>query len=345
MPDLISAITTSKVSDELWKSLDNKFIFITGGSGLFGLWFLTALLDANNRLDINIQATVLSRQPESLKRKKPEIFLNSRILLIEGDIESFQFPEGSYDYILHMATTSARETFKGERSIDKFHMLTKGTERVLNFARSCGTRRFLFTSSGVSYGEYPSEMELVPETYLGAPDTLNAVSGLGQGKRAAEFYCSYFAEQYNFDYVIARCFSFVGAGLPLDIHYAIGNFIRDALYNNEIIVSGDGSQMRSFLYLADLVHWLLMLLVKGQSARIYNVGSDQKISIVDLAYLVRDLLSPNKAVKVLGSKPSDAGNFNRNWYVPNINRARAELDLDVWTPLNEAIMKHVAFIK
>lgn len=345
MLNLNAAITTSNTSDQLWLSLDKKSIFITGGTGLFGKWFLTALLDANKRLGINIKATVLSRQPESIIKKSPKIFINDHIQLIKGDVESFHFPQAKYDYILHMATTSARETFEGERSIDKFHMLTKGTERILNFANMCGAVRFLFTSSGVSYGEYPSEIRLVPETYLGAPDVLNTASGLGQGKRAAEFCCSYYAEQYQFDYVIARCFSFIGAGLPLDIHYAIGNFIQDALYNKEIVVNGDGSQMRSFLYLADLVHWLLMLLVKGQSGRIYNVGSDQETSINDLAHLVRDQLAPSKKVIVLGDKNPDAGNFNRNWYVPNIERARTELGLDVWTPLSEAITKHATSIE
>jgi UDP-glucuronate decarboxylase len=343
--NLTSAITTSNTSDRLWQSLSHQSIFITGGSGLFGMWFLTALVDANNRLSTNIKATVLSRNPDNVIKLYPTIFSNPCIQLVKGDIESFDFPQTPYDYILHMATTSAKETYEGENSINKFHMLTKGTERILHFAGKCGVKRLLFTSSGVSYGEYPSEMQLVPETYLGAPDVLNTASGLGQGKRAAEFYCSYYAEQYSFDYVIGRCFSFVGAGLPLHLHYAIGNFIRDALYGDEIIVNGDGSQMRSFLDLSDLVHWLLMMLVKGQSGRIYNVGSDQAISIKDLAYLVRDVLSPNKKVSVLGAKDVNVGNFNRHWYVPNIDRAKSELGLYVWTPLESAIVKHAQLIR
>ncbi len=345
MLSLTSAITTSNTSDNLWQSLSHQSIFITGGSGLFGMWFLTALVDANNRLATNIKVTILSRDPENTIKRYPTIFPNPYIQFVKGDIESFVSPEGPYDYILHMATTSAKETFEGEKSIDKFHMLTKGTERVLHFADKCRAKRLLFTSSGVAYGEYPSSIQLVPETYMGAPDTLNAASGLGQGKRAAEFLCHYYAEQFKFEYVIARCFSFVGAGLPLDIHYAIGNFIRDALYEDAIVVNGDGSQMRSFLDLSDLVHWLLMMLVKGQSGRIYNVGSDQAISIKDLAYLVRDVLSPNKNVVILGNKHADVGNFNRSWYVPNIDRARTELDLDVWTPLKSAIVKHAQLIK
>jgi UDP-glucuronate decarboxylase len=251
---------------------------------------------------------------------------------------------------MHMATTSAHETFAGEDPLAKFHMLVQGTERVLQFAGTCEAKKVLFTSSGVAYGAYPDEMQRVPESYQGAPMSTDSASALAQGKRAAEFLCSHYAQKYQFEYTIARCFSFVGPGLPLDIHYAIGNFIRDALhgegvYDEVITVKGDGSPMRSFLYLGDLVHWLLALLVDGRSETIYNVGSDQAISILDLAYLVRDTLAPSKEIIVLGNSDHNIGNFARNWYVPDINLARTELNLDVWTSLPSALIKTANYLK
>lgn len=342
--NLLSELTTAESSDARWLAMRGESIFITGGSGLFGRWFVTALLDANHRLGTDIKATILTRDPEAFLLNAPDYYQDSAITLLQGNVQDFTFPTTNYSRIMHMATTSAHETFAGEDPLAKFHMLVHGTERVLQFAGTCGAKKVLFTSSGVAYGPYPDEMQRVSESYQGAPISTDSASALAQGKRAAEFLCSYYAQKYQFDYSVARCFSFVGPGLPLDIHYAIGNFIRNALYSEVITVKGDGSPMRSYLHLADLTHWLLALLVDGRSETLYNVGSDQAVSILDLAHLVRDTLAPNKEIAVLGNSDHNIGNFGRNWYVPDINRARAELNLDVWTPLQSALVKTANYL-
>lgn len=330
----VTAFLTQRAESDLrWQQLKNAHIFMTGGSGLFGTWWLAALVDANRRLDLNIQVSVLSRNAQALAARftaSPEVHI------LQGDVTQFAFPATRFSHVIHMATTSAQETFAGEDSLAKYHMLTLGTERVLQLAAHSGAQRVLFTSSGVAYGAQPEG--LVSEDSLGAPNTLDAGSGLGQGKRAAEFLCSYYAQKYQFESVIARCFAFAGAGLPLNIHYALGNFVHDALYASDITVKGDGSPMRSFLYLGDLVHWLLALLVQGKTATVVNVGSDQAISVRDLAHKVRDLIAPHKSVVILGDCDYNVGNFTRNWYVPDISKARQTLALDVWTTLDHAIL-------
>jgi len=134
--------------------------------------------------------------------------------------------------------------------------------------------------------------------------------------------------------VVARCFAFVGEDLPLDVHFAIGNFIRDALWAEEIVVNGDGTPIRSYLDQRDLSRWLLALLHEGRAGEAYNVGSDQAICIGDLAHLVRDLLSPGKPVRVLG-KPVD--NAERNRYVPDINKIGRDLGLRPGFSLEQSI--------
>lgn len=329
-------LTQREASDARWQKLQNAHVFITGGSGLFGRWFIAALLDANQRLGTNIQATVLTRNPQPFLAEFALEEGADLLHALQGDVTSFEFPATQFTHVLHMATTSAHETFAGEDSLAKFHMLTKGTERVLQLAVKSGAKKVLFTSSGVAYGAFPEG--LVSESFQGAPSTLDAVNGLAQGKRAAEFLCSYYAEKFGFESTIARCFAFVGEGLPLNIHYAIGNFIHDALHAKKITVKGDGSPMRSFLYLGDLVHWLLALLVDGQTKTIYNVGSDQAISILTLAETVQQVLAPNKKIEVLGNSGLAVGNVNRNWYVPNIDFVKHALKLDVWTSLEDAIL-------
>lgn len=307
---------------------------MTGGTGLFGRWFLECFIRANDVLNLGMSMLVLSRNPRLLQEEAPHLVANPAISFHHGDIRDFSFPEGEFSHIIHAATTTARATFDNEDSLVKFDTVVQGTRRALEFAVRCKARKFLLTSSGSVYGKSPQGMKHIPEEYRGAPDPANIGSDLGEGKRVAEFLCTYYGEKHGLEIKIARCFSFVGPYLPLDIHYAIGNFIRDALYNDVITINGDGSPVRSYLYLGDLMIWLLTLLIKGKSGRVYNVGSDLPISIHDLAFLVRDTLCPGKVVSIQGRRDIGVGG---DWYVPNIQRARNELGLNVWTPIQDAI--------
>ena len=334
---LLPYLTTHPASDLRWQQLQGAHLFVTGGSGLFGRWFLTALLEANHRLQTRIQVTVLSRAPLALQQAFPAAVAAGELHLLSGDVTHFAFPATQFTHVMHMATTSAQETFHGEDSLAKFHMLVQGTERVMQLAALQGVKKVLFTSSGVVYGA--GAQAPVAESHPGAPDPLDPVSGLAQGKRAAEFIASYYADKHGLDLTIARCFSFAGPGLPMDIHYAIGNFIHDALLADEITVKGDGSPMRSFLYLGDLVHWLLALLGEATASPVYQVGSDYAVSILTLAQTVQQLLAPDKTVRVLGDRSHAIGNANRNWYVPDISLARQHLQLEAWTSLETTILR------
>jgi dTDP-glucose 4,6-dehydratase/UDP-glucose 4-epimerase len=326
---------------ELWEQLRNESIFITGGTGLFGRWILESLVSANQAFNLNFKITILTRNPGAFREQAPHLAQNPIINFHQGDVINFDFPKENFTYIIHGATTSANETFRGEDPLRKFDTLVNGTRHVLEFATSCKIKRFLFLSSGAAYGTPSTGVDFITEDYSGAPDTCDVNSALGQAKRTAEFLCTYYAEKHQWSYSVARCFSFVGPFLPLDIHYAIGNFIKQALFEDSITVKGDGSPIRSYLYMGDLVTWLLTILLEGSNGQIYNVGSDQAISIEGLAYLVRDTLSPKKAVHVLGQSTYSVGNIVRNRYVPSIEKARRELGLDVWTSLVDSIRSTV----
>ena len=323
----------------LWDELRGGRIFITGGTGFFGCWLLESFAWANDRLGLNSSALVLTRNLDSFRKKAPHLVAHSAIDFHTGDVRSFGFPAGSYSHIIHAATeSSARLNF--EDPLSMIDTIVTGTHHTLDFARHCNAQKFLLTSSGAIYCRQPPEISHIPEAYSGAPDPTDPRSAYGEGKRLAETLASIYAKQVGFEAKIARCFAFVGPYLPLDIHYAIGNFIRDGLNGGPIIVEGDGTSLRSYLYAADLAIWLWTILFKGQSCRPYNVGSDQSISIAEVAQNVSGAFSPTRRVIIRGKAfPSSSVEC----YVPSITRVQSELGLDTLFTLEASIEATILF--
>lgn len=325
----------------IWDQLRGVNIFLTGGTGWFGRTLLEAITHANRVAGTDIRVTILTRAPDLFFAAAPHIASDPTVTLHAGDVQDFAFPSAQFSHIIHAATTSAHETFAGESPLAKFDTLVAGTRRVLDFARQAETRKFLFTSSGVAYAP-PQDDVPIPETCLRAPDTCAPDTTLGQAKRVAEVLCTTYGHEYGMNVTIARCFSFVGPFMPLDLHYAIGNFIQEAMHNRPIVIQGDGSPIRSYLYTADLIVWLLALLLRKGAPRTYNVGSDQGISILDLAQLIKDVTHSRQPIHVLGNEHHSIGNPVRNSYVPNITRAQNELSLAAWTDLRSSIRQTIA---
>lgn len=333
-------ILIERLPASVWQALRGRRLFLTGGTGWLGRNLLAAIAWANAEWGAGIQVTALTRSPARFAREAPELCAAGHLTLLAGDVRDFTFPRGRHELILHAAAPAAEETFAGAAPLAKFETLTLGTRRVLEFARHCEAERVLFTSSGVAGGGNPNATWREDDpTNLPTSDTATA---LGQGKRAAEFLCACHAEQFGWHSTIARLFSFVGPHMPLDLHYAIGNFLRDALTGQPIVVHGDGSPVRSFMYTGDLAVWLLHLLARPGPTRLYNVGSDEAISIAALAERIRDRFAPAAELRILGQSTLSIGNPVRSSYVPDIRRAREELGLATWTPLDEALRRTAA---
>jgi dTDP-glucose 4,6-dehydratase len=326
---------------ELWEELRGGRFFITGGTGFFGCWLLESFAWAKDRLGLKASALVLTRDPVAFQRKAPHLAANPAILFHEGDIRYFVFPPGSFSHVIHAATESSAR-LNVEAPLTMFHTIVDGTSHTLEFTSHCGARKVLLTSSGAIYGRQPPDMTHISEEYQGAPDLTDPLSAYGEGKRAAETLCLLYARQEGYEAKIARCFAFVGPYLPLDTHFAIGNFIRDGLDGGPIIVKGDGTPRRSYLYAADLAIWLWTILFRGQSCRPYNVGSDESISIAELAQLVAAQFPTKIAVEIRGTSDH---NKSLEQYVPDISRATNELGLRLSTPLLQSIGKTIMFHK
>jgi dTDP-glucose 4,6-dehydratase len=318
--------------------LRGQRIFITGGTGFFGCWLLESFAHANDLLGLQARAVVLTRNPGAFAAKAPHLAKRPDLQFVTGDVRNFPFPEGSFSHVIHAGTTSSAPVEPEEM----FATIVDGTRRVLEFAATHGTRKLLFVSSGAVYGHQSSDLTHVPEDYPGAPDPLDPASAYGEGKRAAELLCALASRKLGLETKIARCFAFVGPYLPLDTHFAIGNFIRDALRGGPIQVKGDGTSYRSYLYAADLAVWLWTILFLGRPARAYNVGSDTDVSIAELARFVASA-SDLRLEVIVARQPDPLEQPDR--YVPSTTRPCEELGLRQRIGLPEAVRRTIEWYK
>jgi dTDP-glucose 4,6-dehydratase len=312
----------------LWPKLDDAHIFMTGGTGFIGRWMLGALA----RAPVNTRVTILTRDPASFAAQAPD--LAERFQLLRGDVLDLAPPPGPYTHVIH-AATDASAALNASDPRRMFDTIVQGTRNVLDLATACGARRVLFMSSGAVYGVQPGEVEHVPESWRGGPDQLDPRSAYGEGKRAAELLCAIYGRQFGLDIVTARIFALLGPLLSLDVHFAAGNFIRDAMAGRTIRVAGAGTAVRSYLYAADLTIWLWTLLLAGAPGMVCNVGSEEAVSIAELARRTATILGA-PGVEICGAP--DAG-WNPGRYVPSTARIRETLGVAPTIGLDEAIRR------
>ncbi|MFZ4396500.1 MAG: NAD-dependent epimerase/dehydratase family protein [Kiritimatiellia bacterium] len=309
-------------------------ILLTGGTGFLGKWLLHTFIQLRKSFGLNSTLTVLSRDPKGFLDSCPEFVDQPGLDLIAGDVRSFTPPAGrTFDFVIHGATATSAKLDQDDPE-EMYSVITEGTRHLLDFARRCEARRLLYISSGAVYGTQQPGLNHIPETFEGVP-----ITAYGRGKKASEQLCLD-ASAGHFECVIARPFAFVGPYLPLDTHFAIGNFIRDCLENRPIIIRGDGTPLRSYLYAADLAEWLWTLLLRGEHGRAYNVGAEDAISIRDLACLVRECAGTQNEIRV--QEQAKEGVLPAR-YVPSVDRVRHELGLTPRCSLSDAILRTIAW--
>ncbi len=318
--------------------LKNAHIFLTGGTGFIGTWMLEAIHFVNKSQGANIQVTILTRNPQSFHSKHPHLFEHSNFHYIAGDVVTLPYENladfGKFTHLIHAATDASAE-LNEVNPLQMFDTVVLGTRKILDFAVKEKISKILYLSSGAVYGQQAPGVDYVAEDSMSAPDCLNPKNTYAEGKRASEMLCAIYGKQFGCQIVVARIFALLGPLLNLNIHFAAGNFIRDAISGKKISVSGDGRPERSYLYPSDLVVWLLAMLTHGKSGAAYNAGSEEGISIADLAKLTSSLIG-NQGYEILGL--SDSG-WNPGRYVPSSQLIQKQLGVTQTVNLAEAIKR------
>jgi dTDP-glucose 4,6-dehydratase len=322
---------------ERWGALDGMDLFFTGGTGFVGAWMNAVLLRAVDRGRLVARVRLLTRAPRQVREARPWLANHPAVTLVEGDVLDGAWTCQGCTHLVAGAT-AASAALLGSDPARMFRTIVDGTRITLDRAREAGVRRALFLSSGAANGPQPAEVAAVAEDRFFGPDPLRTGSAYAEGKRAAEHLFALEGLQ-GLSFSVARLWAFVGPLLPLDQHFAVGNFLGDVLAGRAVRILGDGTTVRSYQYAGEMAAWCWSVLAAGGEGRAYNVGSPEAVSMRELAGRCAEL-GEGAGFEVLGkgdpARPRDV-------YVPDLERARTELGLVPAVPLGEALRRTLAW--
>ncbi len=293
---------------EILKRLEGKTLYLTGGTGFFG----KAIVRYLSSLEWNIPPTVILN---SRGIKKFDLF-SPCSLKIKSDIKNSSsvdfglFPR--IDFVIHAATSTDVEA-------ENIHYLEDSKKGLLNILEQCrifSPEAFLYVSSGAVYGMNRKDHAPLEEGFPLGPD-----SSYGENKKQEEELVESFHFITKTPALSARCFAFSGPDLDYARPYAVTSFIKQAILNKKIEISGNGTAVRSYLDQVDLSRWLLTLLLKNTSHDIVNVGSHEGISTLALATKISKLTGIGNPI--LLNRPDVRDNF----YVPVTEKAQKKYGL------------------
>ena len=328
MRDLDEIVIAAESDFRAWTAAR---LYVTGGTGFVGAWLLRAFAHANRTLGTNVRLDVLTRDPQRFCEKNGDLAHIPNIRFLRGDVLR-PVRDGTYDAVIHAAATSGTAVAPGET----IRTIVDGTRAIIHdVIAPSGPISALFVSSGAIYGRAPATKTAMAENYRGLIDHLDFGFAYHESKRLAELSFAIAREEYAIVPKIARLFAFLGPGLPLDAHFAAGNFLQDALRGGPISVNSGGGAMRTYLYPTDMIAWCLAVLTRGIDGRAYNVGSDEAVTIRDLAERIAVAAGPEIGVRFAkGTNPAP-----QTYYVPDVALASKELGVRRIVDLDEAISR------
>ena len=317
-----------------------KKLLITGSSGFVGLQIISLITSLAKNFQVHLDIELVSRNVEDL-RKVVHPLLDHEFVkfdFLNAEIGQELRPSSPPDFVFHLATP-ASSSLNNHYPREMLMLNIEAAKWICDSPKVTTSKpKVLFASSGAVYGGGEGSGVKISEDSLIAPSTSRPGMAYAEGKRVAEM-LFYEAERNGLlAPIIARLFSFSGPGLPLDRHFAIGNFVRDAINDQHIIIRGDGTSIRSYLDSRDMAHWLIRSLGFDAPSFALHIGSDTPISISELADLVASrykyLTGSSCAVSIMGMKSVLDGFDN---YVPSTERTLRYLGVETIFPLSESI--------
>ena len=320
-----------------FEKLDGSRILLTGGTGFVGKWMLQTAKIAQENSATKIQIVVPTRHLAADHVQTAIAIGCPNVSWVEADFMNNQLDLGHIDMIIHAATPASAQ-LNTENPAEMLRINVEAMESVLRYASD--KKPLLFTSSGAVYGTQPQSVSHIAEGNVEPSPPSEQLNAYAQGKQIAERMCREAGSSGQCSPIIARLFAFGGEYLPRDTHFAIGNFIQNALNRQPIAIQGDGRARRSYLYGADMATWLWSALADGKTASPFHIGSEHSVSILELAQAVATVSGEllNYVPEITVAKEIDLSE-SVHQYVPANSDTRKALRVSEWTSLTEIIRR------
>lgn len=317
--------------------LKNKTVYITGANGLIGTYVIYMLHLANIVKKAGINIAAVSKSPPGSHLK--DIFKDD-YTFYAADLNGPQQEcfELKADYIIHGATYAQPKKFI-QKYLDTIHLNTTVTEKLLKKAKQ-DNATLLFLSSSEIYGE-PDEKNIpTREDYPGLCSPVDVRAIYSESKRMGETLCFAYRNFEDVNVKIARISMTYGPGIGLKDERVLAHFMRQALYENKIVMLDDGSKIRTFCYIADCVLMLLYIMIYGNDF-VYNVGGKDSVSIRTLAEEICLLTGSTLSQEIKNKESLKDVKVSPQMVKLDISKVLTEFPLPTFKPFREGLSRTI----
>lgn len=294
----------NKIIQDDMQNIDNMFsinkieknlsIMVTGCNGMIATYLIYYFIHLNDKYKFNLKIYGITRNLKKSVEKYKDVLDRNDLEFINHDV-NFEFDfDIKVDYIFHFASSADPNNIL-KNPVDIIKANTLGTINVMEYARKKNVKKVIFSSTREVYGKMNDDCELINEKDLGIIDWLGVRACYPESKKMGECIINSYNLQYNIPYTILRIAHSYGPGMPVSNDGRImSDLINNVINNENIVLKSDGSAVRGFCYISDLISAIMIATFVGDSNSTYNIcNEDENITILDLA---------NKLVKLFPEK-------------------------------------------
>lgn len=286
------------------KQLEGKSFLITGVNGLIATYLTLFLLEMNRSENTDIKVYALTRNYD----RTAELFANyindAHLIILNQDVcDPIELTE-RVDYVFHAAGAASAYAIKNN-PVGIIRANTVGTMNVLEYAAKVNADKVLFPSTREIYGKVDG-INRIKECDMGIMDPLSFRNCYPESKRVAEALLESYYRQYGVNYCVLRIAHVYGPTMKLENDGRVmADFIEAVVNRHDIVLNSDGSAIRAFCYITDLINGVMVALFHGETGEAYNLANEtEPKTIRDIAETLLKMF-PNRGCKLCQKVPDD----------------------------------------